>query len=493
MGGIILKQTLLQKLLSGIFLFWCAFLALLNLWGLVTDARQSAGIWVLAVGGSLLACALVIGLSLLYAKLPRAWMQAAAVFLTVLCILRLAIRLFAPEQFSDFQTFYWATSDWMRRKEIFSSNYYFQIWSYQLGFPWLMSLICRLFPVYSVDLCLWIGAVCSAGNAVLLWHMGKKLTDGRGGCFAALTYCILTCTVSLSTVVTNQNLSMLFVLAGLDLLMTDETDIRRALGAGLLLALGNLARSDVIIYPAALLAAALVCIRPGELRLPKSRSRRVLLSCLSCAALYFLAGKGLDAAFRTVNPGGIGNHFPLYKFAVGLCQETQGRYSPRLAELLFSNPDCIADPALRDEMTKKIISESLSVGPGKLLSLMLQKCRSLWCAEGCDFEMCHSFTPDRGLSLGFVSFSGYTVSNALRHYDMLLRTGLFGLGAVSAHRQLRSGSSFTECIAMPAILAFSAISLVIEVQYRYSFVVMPMFCLLAGSELQKLSKKEAKS
>ena len=479
-----MKKSVFQKLVIWIFAIWSMFLVVLNLLGIADRLSKPLLSWVIGLSlfaGSVLFC--LLGSFLLF-KIKRKWVQAILIFMLAFGIRIGAWFLFSPEQFSDYKTFFRAASFLYEGDLAFLSGHYWQTWSYQLGFPWLMAKLCGLFGTMSVTLCVLIGSVASAACSVLVFLIVDRFASGKPALAAGLFWCVMLFSVNLSLLVTNQNLSMLFLLLALLILSGYEADWRRAVFVGLLLTAANFIRTDVVIYPAAILVGGVLSLRRKEKRLSDGHNR-VFFCALLCTVIYFAAGKVLDLAFTTLNPAGLGNHFPLYKFAVGLNQESFGEYSQVLDAALFSDPACIADPAYRDTLTKELIGQELSAGVVPLVRLMLHKCRSLWCGAGYSFDLLHSALESGSLNIGPFSLYPSFFNYGLQICEVLQRTVLLAAGAAAALQERKKPDGSARITWMLAVLAFSAVSLVIEVQYRYSFIVMPVYCFLLAEAGRK--------
>lgn len=474
-----MKKNILQRLICWIFAIWCVFLALLNLLQLVTAADTPVFVTLLALVCAAAVLAMCFLLGALLEKSPR-WVAPPAVFLLALAVKALVIIFAGSEQYSDYLTFYRAASFISSGQTNFvRENPYWGIWSYQFGFPWLLSLFCRLFHTSSVTFCLAVNTAFSAGCSALLYAIIRRSASCRAAVFASLMFTLLPISLTLSAVLTNQQLSLFFVLLALLTLDTDTPDWKRGVLAGILLGIANIARADVIIVPLAVFVAGLLLLNRKTLRLQPDGNQREVLAALLCMAVYYAFGKLIELPLRQLQPYGLQNHFPLYKFAVGLNAVSGGRYSEALNLQLIENPAYIADTLLRDADTKQLILQELSVEPVRLLRLLLQKCRYAWSCYGHRYELFHAYDSGAYVSLGALRLPVFTMERLLMQMDSLMRMALFGANAAAGVRLARrNGRDWLLLICVLCVLAFSAVSLVIEVQYRYAYLVMPMFCMV---------------
>jgi len=157
-----MKQTVLQKIVAWIFGAWCFVLAGINLTEFLTRKDCALRFRLSALAAAALAAAFCLLLAWLLGKLKSPWALTGTVFAVALAAQMTVAHFFAPPLFSDYETFYQAAAGLYRGQTGFVQHFYWKIWAYQYGFPWLLSLICRLFGNDSVRFCLAVNAVFSA-------------------------------------------------------------------------------------------------------------------------------------------------------------------------------------------------------------------------------------------------------------------------------------------------------------------------------------------
>ena len=133
--------------------------------------------------------------------------------------------------------------------------------------------------------------------------------------------------------------------------------------------------------------------------------------------VYFTVNIALSAgiAMGGINENGLRNNYPLWKFVVGLNQDTTGRYSNEDVRQIYAIPN----EWERDRVSENVIRERLS-DPVKIAVLMVNKSTIMW-------------VQDDTLSWGFGYLKGGTIvrpgftipfdvlaSNIL-HFDTLLQ------------------------------------------------------------------------
>ncbi|MBR5926060.1 MAG: hypothetical protein IKZ78_01730, partial [Firmicutes bacterium] len=227
---------------------------------------------------------------------------------------------------------------------------------------------------------------------------------------------------------------------------------------------------DEIVYIAAVIVAVLLL----------KRSRRSFLTLICMLAVYFACFKLAEYLVSPLQPFGLGNNYPLYKFAVGLNEASFGAFSKEVSLKTFENEAFILDHELRDAETMKMIQEDLSIGPARLLRLFTYKTRIQWTGLWHQFEMLHDIAEAKEFVVLGRSFSSDLLQNCCSKWDNAVRVMLFAAAAVGGFITARRRTvHLTLSVFMLAFMAFSAVMMLIEVQYRYSYFVFPAIVFAA--------------
>jgi hypothetical protein len=477
-----MKQTVLQRLAAWIFGAWCFVLAGISLLEFFTRANATLSLRLCALLAALLAAGLCVLFACLLGRLKNAWAISGAVFALALAAQLIIALGFAPAPFSDYRLFYeTAAKLYAGNTDFVRRDFYWGLWSYQFGFPWLLSLICRVFRCDTVHFCFAVNAVFSAGCSALVTALALRLGKPTRAALAGLVFTALPITLDLAAVLTNQQIGLFFILAALLVLSSEKIGWKQGLLAGVFLAVSKVARADIVVFLLAILAAAVLLLTKSTVRLRPEGQQKKVLAALLCVAVCFAGGWAVSKGLQMsgLQPYGLKNDFPLYKFAVGLNEESGGRYSEKITKQLILDPALLADRVQRDEAARQLIREELAVGPGRLLRLMAKKCAYLWTSHGYSFNVLYGLKQDDRLRIGPASISVCAADKLLCLYDALFRAALYAAAGWAAFRLARrEKSSFVLLVCMLAVLALGAVSLLIEVQYRYAYLVMPVFCLL---------------
>ena len=380
----------------------------------------------------------------------------------------------------DFATMYQAACQMAQGSRQYLDNEYFYNWAYQTGFTAYEALVIRLFGEGLLPLRV-ANALFMGGTGCLVYGVGRRFLPERGALAASLLYALYPAPYFLSGVLTNQHIALFFYALGLWLLARRERlSPLRALGAGLCLSLGNVMRPiGAVVVLALVFWAAVRMLRwkgPGVLR------EGGLL--LAAAVTYYASGEIFSALTRGLglNPEGLANNLPAWKFVLGLNLESGGAWNQADYDAYYLLPRQEAGPAMEAVVGQRLSS----LGVGGFLRLFWKKSQTLW---GSLEYLYWGFGHLDGQA---PALGGLTLSqclNALNYWDRGVFFLAFGLGAAALLRWLRRGAGAG--LRLPVMLSFLlcgyyAVHLLIEVQARYRYFLMPTIALLAGWGLWQL-------
>ena len=285
-------------------------------------ACRGGGFFLFFAAGALGMGALVL-LGLRFLKPAKAYPLA-------LCSLRFLIALgvilvFGAQPVQDFKTMYDAACQMARGSGDYLQNEYFYNWAYQTGFTAYEALVIRLFGEGLLPLQL-LNALWMAGTGCLVYGIARRFLPETGAMTASLLYALYPAPYFLAAVLTNQHIAVFFYYLGFWLLVRRErlSPLRGVL-AGVCLSLGNVMRPlGAVIVLALLCWAAVRMLRwkgPGVLR------EGGLL--LAAAVAYYASGELFNWLVRAtgLNPEGLANHLPLWKFVLGFNLESGGAWN----------------------------------------------------------------------------------------------------------------------------------------------------------------------
>lgn len=380
-----------------------------------------------------------------------------------------------PPVTSDFSILLRAARSLLAGDLSFCGTSYFQLWAYQSPFVaweafWL--------ALWDSPVCLeLVNAVLSAGTACLLYRMAREWMEVRAAQAAAVLLAVSPFPAALHTVLSNQIPSAFFLTMGLWLLVCGDCRRLRFLRfplAGLALQLGNLLRCEGVIFLTAVLAwAVFEAVRTRE------RRGRLLAGTAALLLVYLAANVCAGAAVRAsgLNPNGVRNGNPMWKFVAGMNYEHSGGYSDED----WSRVEATLDGSHRvtDEtraLQRALLADRLSRPAGQLLRHLGNKICRLWADDALYWEIGH-LDPRPWW---------YTTLQQLDRGLFFLALGLACLGLPGAGRRSVSAQ-------LPYFIFFASFCafLLIEVQPRYAFLPQLYVFTAAGFGLERLERRGA--
>ena len=448
---------------------FCAVILLQNLLALPSSQPLAVVAGLLAGTGILLLC--------------RRYLRPVKGFAVILFALRFALALcfilwLDSQPVQDFNTLYTAAAQLAQGSHAYLDNLYFFNWAYQSAFMAYEALVISLFGSSLLPLQL-LNAGYLAMTNVLVYLIARRLTGERAAMTAGLLYALYPAPLFLAGVLTNQHLSVCLFYAGIYLLVKQkELSPLRALGAGVLLALGNAMRPIGVIP---LLAAVIWCV----LRALRSRSPKELLHGALAAAGYFAVGAALTGLIVVsgINPEGLGNNQPMWKFAVGLNQDSNGCWNAADYEAFLSLPTEEGHAAMTEA-----VKERLGVGIPKLAGLAVRKSRVMWAANEDLYWGFGHLSPDQTALFPLNWNQMQLLLGGLDKGVYLLAFALALFGLLSRLRQ-PEGCGRTLLLTL-LVCGYYAVHLIVEVQVRYRYFLMPCIFVLGALAVEELFSKK---
>jgi len=419
--------------------------------------------------------AAVLGLLCSAALLFLAWrfLPGGRWFLPALFFLRAALAISAtlflsPEPVQDFNTMYQAAVQLASGDFSYLENIYFFNWAYQTAFVAYEAFVIALFgpgllPLQLLN-ALWLGA-----TGCLVYLIALRFLPPRTARAVALLHAVYPAPLVLAGVLTNQHLAaFLFYLAIWLLIKKDGLSLPSSIAAGILIALGNAIRPLGIIL---LLAIGLFFI----LNMLVHRTSNGALPLAAVAVSYILTFSLLSTGMvcSGINPEGLSNNQPMWKFVVGLNQDSNGSWNRTDYEAYLSLPTQEADAAMR-----QAVKERLEAGPMALSKLALRKSAVMWGA--CE-DMYWGFSAlDSGARIGPVTWN--TLQLLVSRFDKGVYLAAMALAAAAMACQcLRRQKSYGPPLFLAILVCgYYGVHLIVEVQSRYRYFLMPALFILAG-------------
>ena len=358
---------------------------------------------------------------------------------------------------------------------------YFQNWAYQTGFVAWMAVWMRFFPVgisfFQIVNCLW-----QTITGCLIYGMVHKYAPERAARCACFLYLFYPGHAFLLPILTNQHIATCLAFAALYLFFYAKNlpPLRRLAGqilplcAGCVLALADAIRPIAIVILLAISAASFVqgfsLWRKHLFKTLLSLALKLSAFVLSFVFVSFLLSALIQAS--TLNPYGLRNNFPQWKFVVGLNQESGGQYS--LQDLRIYK---IANRAERAAAADTLIQERLSVGFPALAALAHQKTVRMWTSYE---ESSWVFADIREQTFGETSLRLGDLETGLLKWSAGYYALLFILTAWGLWNAFRRAYVPPLLVALLSTgMLYIGVHWAIEIQARYREFILPALLALA--------------
>ena len=447
---------------------FCAVILIQNI------LRLPAGQPLIVLAGLLAGC-LTLAVCLRYLRPFRFF--APALFLVRFGLALFFILWLNSQPVQDFATMYTAAGQLAEGSHAYLDNVYFFNWAYQSAFVAYEALVIALFGHSLLPLQL-LNALWMALTNVLVYAIAKRFLSEKAAMTAGILYCLYPAPLFLAGVLTNQHLSVCLLYSALYVLLSKQLTPLRAAGAGALMALGNAMRPIGVIL---MLAAVLWLL----LRAAHRSDRRCVLHGGCVAASYFLVGVLLSGVIVSsgINPEGLTNNQPMWKFVVGLNQDSSGSWNRADYDTYLALPTEEAHEA----MTQAVL-ERLSVGPAELAGLAWRKSAVMWAGNEDLYWGFGHLEQDAPAVAGLSWNSLQLLLGSLDKGFYLLAFGLALFGLILRLNEKEDCGSSLPLVLL--LCGYYAVHLIVEVQSRYRYFLMPCMFLLAGIAIARLLPKD---
>ncbi len=365
---------------------------------------------------------------------------------------------------SDFDVLYQASLGVCNGDRSFVDAGYFLRWPYQSGFVYFQSLLLEIWnSLFFLKL---VNCFTAAATVVLVYWIAREFCSDRAALLGAVLYSFLPYPLFYVTVLTNQFMASFLLYLGLYLLIRKKSRLCshiRYLIFGVLLGVANILRPESIIPLTAVGLYLLVSMR-------RSNFRENLLNLGILFGTYLLLSRGASFLFSAtgLSPQGLSNNDPLWKFVLGFNHESGGRYATADEPFLGNRA-----------MELELIRQRILVPLPKLLKLMKAKIVCFW------GEYPLSWTFNYAMETG-ISVFGRIISVAddvgrLHLFTKCVMIAMYACGGLGTILYMRKKDRALKLLPVfnQAFVTFG-VYLLIEVQSRYSYYVIPFIFILAA-------------
>lgn len=360
------------------------------------------------------------------------------------------IIIFNVPQVYDFATLLDASHMFSRGDFSFSSWFHFHTWGYQTGFVIYQGILLKLFN--SEFLLKLLNVIYSSCLVYLVYSFGKRISNEKSARLVSLLYMIFPFYVFLDSVMVNHHLASLLMYLGIVFLLKKDKTYKDYLVSALLISFGNIIRPDGIIVVLSLLVFEFFLF-------DKTKIVNTLVRVGSFLIVYFSIGFIASnlVIISGVNPSGLKNKDPLWKFLLGFNYETCGYYAD--SDSIYQVDKDIEISVIKERALGNISRT------GKLMACKIDR---FWLFSGLDLET-GSFNDKHVNLLGFdIKFSD--VSNIVvdfNHDVHIFILSLFLLGIFINRKRLSNEALFLLIMTVITFFVF----LFIEIQPRYLYFI----------------------
>ncbi|APT18304.1 MULTISPECIES: glycosyltransferase family 39 protein [Amylolactobacillus] len=395
---------------------------------------------------------------------------------------------------SDFAVMYHAARDLAsgHNLNVLKESGYFLAYPYQNGFVLYQALIMKVFgtSVFSLQL---MNVLLGGLTIILLYFMVKLISNDRTAMIAMFMYAFYLPAILMTSVLTNQIVATLMYVAGFYLLIDGQKQLRDSwLGlmklsfGALFILLGNIMRPLGPVILIAIVLYYLVYVLEYRKKF-FSGNIKSLLAIVVILVIYFVgmfaAGAGIKAS--GVSDYGLVNRDPMWKFVTGLNSESRGHYSTEALAELNKEPIGVK----RDALGKRIIKSELK--NGNVLKLFLVKYKSMWSDN--DSSMRWSAN-NPNVQVNVTTLNGKLVIRRIELAQKIQWIFIFMLLVIALVMMFKSAdimlnkNSFVMLLII-LIFGYIAVHLLIEIQTRYRFFIIPFIISMGAIGLSSLLGK----
>ena len=429
-------------------------------------------------------------------KQKNMWLDIAIIFILALLPRIILALKFQTIPYSDFEWYYKAGAA-MAQGELYHPDlleFYSRYNSLVTGIPYAYGAIGAIFgtSIFSFQ----IGfSVITSFIVVMVYLIGKQIQRNIG-LLAALLYAFYPGNIMAAQVFTNQHFSILFILVAFYLifLSVKKVDQRPVLSVvlGLLGAVGITCARLILPNTPVMVASAIIYLAIFTIvQLKKWKSRLVMLVIvlfiivLPTVGSRLLFNQAVNMGWITKQGATAGVNYT-GKIVVGINPETRGGYSYD-----FYNMSAIKDERERSLYQKELLQERIS-SPQLLLNTLYGKTRNMWASPDVMYYW-YQYNGIKGLSEKSVAGEELSVSEQkyIDQYNdrdgryqytdqpMLMMAYLFAAIGVFRKKGMTSGHIFNLILIL--LLGWIGAHLLIEVQPRYRYFIMPVIFIFVAS------------
>lgn len=409
--------------------------------------------------------AIALGLSFFIARNDKIKKFGLLLFIISFVIRLVFIIVFNFPQVYDFATLLDASHMFSQGDYSFNQWFHFHTWGYQTGFVIYQGLLLKLFN--SEFLLKLLNVLYSSLLVLFVYKFSKKISNEKSARVVSLLYMIFPFYVFLDTVLVNSHLATLLMYLGIVFLIKKDKSFKDYVIAGILISLGNIIRPEGIIVVLSLLVYEFFLFDKG-------RIFNTFIRVCSFLIVYFSIGFISSSLVikSGINPSGLQNKDPLWKFVLGFNYDTCGYYT-----------DDDARYQIDMETEINIIRERALGDLSRTGKLMLCKIDHFWLSSGLDLET-GSFN-DKSMNILGIQVKFSDLSNIAMSFNQSVHIfilGMFFIGILVNRKSLSNEALFLLIMCFITFFVF----LFIEIQPRYMYFIHVSLFILASLGIKSI-------
>lgn len=352
---------------------------------------------------------------------------------------------------------------------------YFSSWGYQTGFVIYEGIILKIFK--SEFVLKFLNIIFTSLTTVLIYFLSKKFTSEKSAKVVSLLYMVLPMPLLLNTLLNNHILSALLTYFGITFIIKNQKTLKDYIFSSILIAIGNILRPEGIIVVFSLIIFEII-------KLKKDTLIDVFKKLFVFLTIYVFIGSFTSFIIQktNVNPIGLKNNNPLWKFVIGFNHDTCGYYDHNDEQYFYD-----------ENAELEIIKDRVLTSPLKLTKLFTCKINYFWLLS----EPSSGAFSAKDINFMNIKISAKTLNNIAINFNIfiyIITLFMCFIGVILNKEKIIKNNSIFFIIMM--VVTFF-VYLLIELRVRYTyFIIISIFILSSYgydyvlNQISKLTKKE---
>lgn len=362
-------------------------------------------------------------------------------------------------QLHDFETLLMASKMFSHGDYSFNQWWHFYTWGYQTGFVIYQGFLLKLFN--SVFLLKLLNVLYSSFLVLFIYKISIRISDEKSARFVSLLYMVFPFYIFMNTILANHHLATLLMYLGILFLIKKDKSFKDYVFGAILIGFGNIIRPEGIIVVLSLIVYEVFLIN-------KEKIFKVIIHVCAFLIIYFSIGfLGSFLVIKSgVNPAGLRNHDPLWKFILGFNYNSCGYYD-----------DSDSQYQVDRETEISIIKERVFSNLPRTGKLMICKIDHFWLSSDLNLES-ESYN-DKTINIGNVNIKFSSIFDKVVSFNSSIQIFIlimFILGLFVNRKKIPNEALFLIIMCVITFFVF----LFIEIQPRYAYFIHVSLFILAS-------------